>query len=658
MANYHRPEIDGLRAIAVLSVIFFHFDILYFKGGFVGVDIFFVISGFLITSLIQSQIDQNIFSFKSFYLNRAKRLLPAFFFLLIVLLILGFFTFDFLTYKSFGKEIIASLFYFSNILFWKEIGYFDLDAIQKPLLHTWSLSIEEQYYFLFPVLIVLINKFFRVKRKVLFILIVLFIISFVANIYFIKSFKSATFYLLPTRAWEFFAGSTLVFVPKIKWHNWIKDLFFSIGLFSLIYSIITLSSDNYPGYYALIPVLGTTLLIYFGNNSNFYIVRLLKSNLFIFFGKISYSLYLWHWPILVFYKYIVMRKFENTDFLLCFTIILSMSFLSWKFVEQKFRYYTTRSNYKIALTFIFLSLFFSFFGFLINRKNGLPWRSDYNSKLIEVFSDPFWDKVSENEGKIFKLQDISPLQIGFKSNKMKFILWGDSHARAISFGLHEFGNKYKFGGYLFSFSATPPILETNNLNNTTFNIEKYNRSIMDFIVNNDSIQNIILCARWTYYIKDTFDVNEYTNRPIFFNSNIKKFDKKLKNKEHFFLGLTKTLDELMKANKKVFIVTPLPELTYDVRNFIGNSLTYSFFNIKLPQNMKGKEQYYKENYYFFEYFSKLAKHPNIHLLNLQEILYKNQSDVYESGNLIYRDKNHLSKFGSLFVNNLFVPVFK
>ena len=318
--NY-RPEIDGLRAIAVLFVFFYHLDIDFFKFGYLGVDIFFVISGYLITSLLLKNINQKSF-FLSFYLRRARRLIPA---LIVVLLFTSFITFlYYIPYdlRDFGQSLLATITFLSNVLFFIESGYFENLSKVKPLLHTWSLSVEEQFYLFFPLLIFLIY----VKKKASKNIIVLFFISslmlanfsgfllersdnIIHNSFFLNQSVFFGFYSPFGRFWEFLLGSMIVvYNLEAKSFNFKRlkissDFFSFIGIF-LIISILIVPQKNIisPSFQSLVPLLGVVLILVFSKENNF-ISSIISNKLFTFIGKISYSIYLYHFPIVVFIKY-------------------------------------------------------------------------------------------------------------------------------------------------------------------------------------------------------------------------------------------------------------------------------------------------------------------------------------------------------------------
>ena len=314
--NY-RADIDGLRAYAVISVLLYHASFSFVSGGFVGVDIFFVISGFLMTKIIKEQLDNNIFSVKDFFIRRIKRLFPALIFVFILTSIAIYFIFPFSMRNEAIIQNIYSLYGISNINFWLESGYFDNDKFLKPMLHTWSLGVEEQFYIFWVILLLLVYKF--AKDRLFYIIIFFILVSFGLNAiflseYFISTFaqsdmeffsfdkiKSSVFFMMPFRIFEFAIGGALVYF-SIK-NNKLQNLIALIGFSILFYYFINFSSDKtFPYYNALIVVIGTALIML--SKDSFIIKLILENKPTVLLGKISYSLYLIHWPLVVFWFYL------------------------------------------------------------------------------------------------------------------------------------------------------------------------------------------------------------------------------------------------------------------------------------------------------------------------------------------------------------------
>ncbi|HDK9922545.1 acyltransferase family protein [Escherichia coli] len=294
----YRPEIDGLRAIAVLLVVIYHAFPSLIPGGFIGVDIFFVISGFLITSILKAEISNSKYSIKEFYRRRIDRLFPALLLVMFSVYIFGWFTLFSDEFMQLGKQLAGGAGFIANIVLYSETGYFNATSATKPFLHLWSLGIEEQFYLLFPIIL-----YFSYKRKFNLVLVVCFlaIISFVLNIFSISENVERTFYLPQYRHWELLLGAVLALLlhgEKGKQPN--KWLAVTLTVLSvsviLIAAFVLTSTTPFPGWYALLPVVASVFLI-FGLQCDGPIKSILSSKLFVFVGLISYPLYLWHWPL-------------------------------------------------------------------------------------------------------------------------------------------------------------------------------------------------------------------------------------------------------------------------------------------------------------------------------------------------------------------------
>ncbi len=358
----YRAEIDGLRALAVIPVIFFHAGFSFFSGGFVGVDVFFVISGYLITTIIIKELNNDTFSIKRFYERRARRILPA---LIFVILISSIISFIFLTRSelaSYFKSVIATLLFISNLYFYKTTPYFRSESDLEPLLHTWSLSIEEQFYIIFPVTLLLFHKFF--KRYIFLILIFGFVTSlFMCQFLALKTGGTLNFYFTFSRAWELALGAICAHIlinKNLSYSTLIKNLLSTIGIILIIFSIFYFSRQTvFPSFYTLVPTIGTSLIILFADRDTF-INKILSIKFLVSIGLISYSLYLWHQPLLAFGRIFFDDLSTFKKLILIFLSVL-MSIFSYFLIEKIFRD-KNKINFKfffktIAITSIFLVLF-------------------------------------------------------------------------------------------------------------------------------------------------------------------------------------------------------------------------------------------------------------------------------------------------------------
>jgi len=382
----YRPEIDGFRALAVLPVVLFHMGVPFLSGGYAGVDVFFVISGYLISLIIIKESHNSTFSYRNFWLRRVRRIMPA----LLVMVILTSMAGSILLYgpdiANLGHQGIASIFSYANIEFWRSAGsYWGMNAKSSPLLHTWSLSVEEQFYLLFPAfLIVLLTRF---KSKAVLILALTCLVSLLLFMYGVHSRPSATFYLLPMRAWELGAGgllALLTFHHSLSFkHN---NLLAVIGVIALISSYVLIGNEKGLSYYLIIPVMGAILILATSANSKSVVHKLLASRMMVLIGVASYSIYLWHWPILTLMK----AAFPLVDAYLVaiysIPFIMFFSILSYRYVEKNLRY-KHQSVFYIGLLF-FTSLILSV---IISNKH---WTEnvdmfDKTSWFGEVYNVPF-----------------------------------------------------------------------------------------------------------------------------------------------------------------------------------------------------------------------------------------------------------------------------
>jgi peptidoglycan/LPS O-acetylase OafA/YrhL len=371
MNNTYRPDIDGLRAIAVLSVILYHAGFATFSGGYVGVDVFFVISGFLITRLLSKEIEETgRIDFFRFYLRRVRRLLPAFFFTLLCTSILAVWFLSPLQLEGYGASLIHSVISASNIYFYSESGYFDTSAALKPLLHTWSLGVEEQFYFIWPFLLYLLAP-----RKLL---VPLFItVAGLISLYFAESMiaghSDAVFFLMPFRIFEFSIGAILIWLtPREQLKPIMLDGLFFLGLALIAYSVFSYSEKtSFPGVSALIPCMGATLCIYAGNAPQ--VGKVLKNKVVVGIGLISYSLYLAHWPIIVFYKRISIEELTKIESILLVAASVAIAVFMYFWIEKPFRK-VKPSNASFLLACALFSLTFSYLGASMWANEGWAWR--------------------------------------------------------------------------------------------------------------------------------------------------------------------------------------------------------------------------------------------------------------------------------------------
>jgi len=424
----YRPEIDGLRALAVVPVILFHAGFELFSGGFVGVDVFFVISGYLITSLLIEDIENKRFSILHFYERRARRILPALLFVTLVCIPFAWMWMLPSQMKDFSQSLIAVSLFASNILFWRESGYFDTAVEEKPLLHTWSLAVEEQYYVLFPIFLILAWRFG--KNRVFWMIVVMAAFSLLLSEWGWRNKAIANFYLIPTRAWELFAGSIAAFVVQ-KQGTQKNNLLALFGLSAIVFSIFFYDeSTPFPSVYALVPVIGVVLLVLFADKDTF-TAKLLSTKGFVGIGLISYSAYLWHQPILAFGRIYISQELPLSFILATIFATTILAYITWKYIESPFRSKSLLSSKNIAVT--------SLVGLLTLCATGILYLNDsLPSRAIDAYLKnitPTSSSSMQLENECFLLNEelanfahdcASP-----EEGKFNLLLIGDSHAAAL-----------------------------------------------------------------------------------------------------------------------------------------------------------------------------------------------------------------------------------
>ena len=428
----YRRDIDGLRGIAIISVLMFHGFPNLVPGGFIGVDIFFVISGFLITSIIKSNIQEGSFSLIHFYLGRVRRLFPSLIVMMCACFICGWFLFDFGDYKLLGKHITSTATFTSNFIFLSESGYFDQIALTKPLLHIWSLSIEEQFYLFWPLLFLLISPS---SGRTTYLILLILITSFVLNIFF--SFRNEDFaYFFPlNRFWELALGALLTYTPpqqSVKRTTFINaNTAGLVGFSGIILSCLLINKSlAFPGWWALLPTLSTALLIH-SNEQNAHVNRILTSRALVGLGLISYPLYLFHWPLLSFWKIITLKTPSASIASGLIIAAISLAAIVYFIVEKPIR---QKNGSKTSLFLILLMFIIGCIGLNLYQRDGYPFRpiaeASLQSNISSMTQIP--DKVS------CALTESSPgdcvNDLNDRSQPLVFF-WGDSTTANATAGL-------------------------------------------------------------------------------------------------------------------------------------------------------------------------------------------------------------------------------
>jgi len=623
----YRAEIDGLRALAVLPVILFHAGFEWFSGGFVGVDVFFVISGYLITTIIISEMAEGKFSIVNFYERRARRILPALFFVMLACLPFAWLLLTPSDLKDFGQSLVAVSTFSSNILFWWESGYFDTAAELKPLLHTWSLALEEQYYILFPVFLMLT---WRLGIKTILILLsIVFLISLGVAVWGTQyaahpKIISGAFFLLPTRGWELLIGVFAAFYLKYNTHlksHTVNQMLSLLGFGMIAYSIIAFDKTTpFPSLYALIPTIGTGLLILYAVPKTF-VHRLLSLKYIVGIGLISYSAYLWHQPLLAFARHKIEGDVAELHLIiLCITSLL-MAWFSWRFVEKPFRnknQTTRKSIFTFAITGMII---FTFIGIYIHQKNGFfDYFIEQNSEITngDIGHDEFHMYTKENyapcsDQKIYEKAEnwYGLIRCQQSSNNNPTVaVFGDSHAEHLFLGLDAHSD-YEYiylirGGYPFS-------------------EEESHQYLIDYIINNKDIKTVIYSMYWH---------SNYT----FFGEPV--FKDKLLN----------TINLFTNANKNLILVADIPDFIFDAKS--------CYFVAKINREKTKCEisiSDFQAQRKYLPILKTIATDFNLELIDPSALFCDDQKcSMVKDQTILYRDNDHLNIPASRLVGEFIV----
>lgn len=645
------PHIDGIRALAVIPVILYHLWSCLCPGGYSGVDVFFVISGYLIGGGIIGDLNKGNFSFCSFYTRRIKRIMPAYFAMILVTLMVGLSIYHYEPLESLGNATLRSSYFFSNFFCYKFLGdYFAGTAEMHPLINLWSLSVEEQFYIIMPLVMLILWKVR--KQWVVPFIVGLVIVSFIHAEVLLQSETARDlikgFYMLLPRAWELLAGVLLACFPKLTSEEnddkILAIVLSSIGFLLTVGAYVFLGGNShFPGYGALCSVLGSVLMIRYGAYG--WLGAFLSSKLMVGIGRISYSLYLWHWPIIAYMHYIYAK--ELTCWQMSFAAILSciLSYASWKYVEMPIRRAKWIGIKYASIGLLITCLITGGFGALLYKTNGLvnvihQEANQYSSLEYPRKLEPLTDgkygikqlNIVNDKGRIEK--DVIK-HLGEKSKEPFFVLIGDSHAEAMQIGFDDVSREKGISGLAVGVKTCP--LYGIEITNTFVNaIEPF----IGWLKQAPHIKTVIIMCRWNTRLSGSS-----ASQKLYRKGGVIPKDTS-GNTELLEEGLTETCKQIKALGKEVILLGPIPEmrnnpgleirrrimLGHDISD-IGDSITQSDFMIKESIVMSMLKRIEKKG------FARIV-YPHTVLIN------EGKYQSFEKGKLLYHDSNHLSGEGS------------
>lgn len=654
----YRSDIDGLRAIAVIPVVLFHSGLTFFSGGFVGVDVFFVISGYLITLIIAEEIKAGQFSIINFYERRVRRIFPALFTVMLFTTIVSSIVLMPSSFDSFGRSLVSATLFASNMLFWNEVDYFDASALSKPLLHTWSLGVEEQFYIFFPLVLVITHRLKKFHWS--YVLVPGAILSLVLAEYYVTEQPALAFYWAPMRAWELFLGAfvALGLFPEVR-NNFIREFTSLLGLAMIAVPVFAFTEDTlFPGTSALLPCMGAVLLINAGRLGSSVVTRMISIRPLVFVGLISYSLYLWHWPLIVFTKTLLIDQITLPTSLLIVMASFLCAFLSWRFIEKPFRTKQNTQNVKLFSLWQLAGTTMTVFvliGLSIDNKDGYPERLTTELNQVLAAKRSINPMRTDCFGYMHNpLGHVKQCVIGdAEPDSATVYLWGDSHADSL-YGTF----KYLFDSFGINtlYAADASCLPLLGIGKTSACIYA-NQEKLKFILEAKEIKYVVLAARWTSYLfgraVDLGPAEDNRNRLPIQNAEGKQYKKFSTEEQQVFQeAFLKTIAKLLEAGKTIVLVYPIPEVGYDVPNTLAQML-WQGRNIN---SFTRPLSYFDQRHSFvFSLFSQLKDEEGVIQVFPHKMLCDmNECIVSYDGKPLYRDNNHLSIAGGRYI----APVFK
>ena len=650
----YNPNLDGLRGLSILLVLLFHFFPEIFPFGFIGVDIFFVVSGYLITKIIYQNFNNGKFSLLIFYRNRIRRLLPALIVILIFNLFIGFLFLFPDEYSNLGKHVKSSALYYQNFQLMRELGYWDKSALLKPLLHLWSLSIEEQFYLVWPLIILLLLSVKNKKFIKYSIVIFCFFLLYISHL-FIKSNLEKYFYHTIARSWELILGGSIAVnedeLIKLSCFKKTDKKYIYVLLYaSLIFLLLILNIKVYEPLKIFLFLIIIVLLIL---RSLSYEDYFLSNKILIFFGLISYSLYLWHFSLLSFLFIFGFNNFWMKLFIMLFSIMIS--FISLKFIELPFRRIKNVKGILVLLIFIF---FIGIIGDHISSLDG--WLGRPIERKYEVISHEFIRGIPKEERCIDLSLKIlnNPIKFDYcrsttnYQEKIKIAIIGDSHADVFGAGLIDFLKKNNVDCVILANSGCPPYVNSymgrneEEIKNCSLKIKQ----IYKIINNLNNLKAIIFISRHSIYAKGTGfgDIEgEYNKNPHKYFECCKNYDS-CDNEYLFLKKMDDTFKYFIDKNIKIFFVLENPEIGFDPKKCIKRWFLPEPLTCRIPYNV-----FIERSGKIREEIKKIAeKYNNIEILDPKEIFCNGvYCNVMINNHTLYIDDDHISLYASeLFAN--------
>ncbi|MGH6719251.1 MAG: acyltransferase family protein [Alphaproteobacteria bacterium] len=636
----YRPDIDGLRAVAIVPVVLYHARLPGVSGGFVGVDVFFVISGFLIAGIVAGEIASGTFSLVRFYERRARRILPALFFVLVVSFAVGGVVLHPEDFVSFGTSAVAALLFASNAYFPGRVDYFGTSSEYKPLLHTWTLGIEEQFYVVLPIVLLFLTRWFGGRRTVL--LAGFLVLSFGLGVIGARYAPDFAFYASPMRAWELLIGVLLALGAVPPWPRpWQREAAAAAGLAMIVASIVVYDPGTpFPGVAALAPCLGAGLVLHAGGATlagNALAVGPVR-----FVGLVSYSLYLWHWPILAFLR-TVQGSVQLSALAAGLGVLgaLAVATFSWRYVERPFRAPGVVGRKAVLALAAAGTVGLGALGLVVRVDDGIPERFDARARAIlaqaEAERTPWRGCMDVEPG-------ADPCRLGDAEAPVTFVLWGDSHAGALAPAIDVAAKAAGRGGYILAGTACSPLLNVHwgSRRRDWRACDAANDGILAFLETNaGTIDTVVLIARWAVYATGGWAPGEDRPRePVVLRRVDPASDAPAHGEDPFRAGLESLVVRLRAMGMRVVLLGGVPEIGWNVPKTLALGAR-SLWTLPAPPYLADVR---RRNTGADAALTAIARAQGAEVIDVAGILCAPQCAVLDGDRLLYVDDDHLSNY--------------
>ncbi len=630
-----------MRALAIVPVVLYHAGVPGFAGGFIGVDVFFVISGYLITGLLAEEFEQSRFSILGFYERRVRRILPALFAMLTAVLVVAGFYLSPDGYDELAKGWLSTVFFGSNFWLWTfAVDYFSSAAELNFLLHTWSLGIEEQFYLAFPLVLWGTLRFGR--RFALLCVVGLFVVSFLAGIIIAQSDPTTAFYLSPLRFWELLAGAALALRPVGAANRALRDVVGVLGLTAILSVVIFYDPERIEPWLTTVPaVFGTVLLIVAGQGDRSLVSRAFATSIPVGIGLISYSLYLWHWPVLVAMRHQTGR-IDLTPQEAAFGIIASLvlAWGSWRFIEQPFRRKEPR---RMPLSAVFKltgvsALGLVVIGVTVTETDGLPARLPPEAQAIFAIANERKSMTAFCPmGEISDNDQVCQS----RSGKPNVLLWGDSHAPAAWPGLEQAVEDSDLTARVAWFGGCLPLI---GIQRTSFDAcNEFNEQMMKYVQAQESLDVIVLHARWALAAEGRRIEGESGGPIVYWDDSVPQSEATVEtNFEIFQRAMDRTLSALTGMGKDVVILGNVPEIGFSVPDRYAFTVWKGLESPRAPAASSVAERHRRVD----AVLGSVRDMDGVAVLDIASLICNARCEIEREGRPLYFDDDHLSAFGA------------